>query len=92
MIILFNYYPPGERQMFFERERQIFLASKASRVHSDAEAFCSCSLYKNNAFGVKEKNLKNVTEHAAKTRNFCLNELLSFRNYAKLISLNKGLF
>lgn len=40
----------------------------------------------------KEKNLKYITEHAAKTRNFCLNELLFFRNYAKLISLNKGLF
>lgn len=70
-----------------------FLRRKASRVHADAQAFLFLSsMYRNNAFRVKEKNPKDTIEHTPKTRNFCLNELLSFRNYAKLISLNKGLF
>ena len=39
-----------------------------------------------------KKKSKDTIEHTPKTRHFCLNELLSFRNYDKLISLNKGLF
>lgn len=70
-----------------------FLRSKTSTEHADIEAFLfPSSMCRSNAFGVREKKKQRHIKYMPKTRNFCLNELLYFRNHAKLISLNKGLF